>query len=81
MAQLVALFVSKRYRRQGVAARLVQEVIRLVRQSGALELYVSATPSKSAIGFYTAQRFQLAERVHSELFVLEPEDIHMVKAL
>jgi hypothetical protein len=44
-------------------------------------LYVSATPSESAVGFYTGQGFRPTEEVNEELFELEPEDIHMIKPL
>src|SRR5690348_3985574 len=64
MAQLDALFVDEEYRRRGVAKVLMEEVIRLARASGAQELYVSATPSESAVGFYTSQGFTLARPVN-----------------
>lgn len=80
-AQLVALFVSRPYRRQGVATSLMREVVGAACASGAAALYVSATPSRSAVGFYRSQGFELAERVHPELFELEPEDIHMARTL
>jgi len=81
MSQLAALFVSRDYRRLGVASRLTGEVVRLARESGALALYVSATPSESAVGFYSSQGFHATDQVNQGLFALEPEDIHMVKQL
>jgi GNAT superfamily N-acetyltransferase len=81
MAQLAFLHVSRPYRRQGVAARLTEEAVRLARQDGARELYVSATPSESAVGFYLSQGFRPTDTPHPELFAREPEDIHMVKVL
>jgi ribosomal protein S18 acetylase RimI-like enzyme len=81
MAQLTALFVSRGHRRRGVARRLTQEASRLARSAGAAHLYVSATPSRSAVGFYQSQGFHLADQVNRELYELEPEDIHMVRAL
>ncbi|MCX6048060.1 MAG: GNAT family N-acetyltransferase [Chloroflexi bacterium] len=81
MAQLAFLHVTKAYRRQGVSRRLLAEVIRLAKADGATELYVSATPSGSAVGFYTTQGFVLTQHPHPELFALEPEDIHMIKPL
>jgi GNAT superfamily N-acetyltransferase len=81
MAHLVALFVSKDYRRQSIAAKLTQEIIRLAKENGAGQLYVSATPSESAISFYTSQGFVLAKQVHKELYALEPEDIHLIRKL
>jgi GNAT superfamily N-acetyltransferase len=79
MAQLAALFVSKQHRRLHIATHLTEEVIRLARQSGARALYVSATPSESAFGFYLSQGFAPTQNVNKELFELEPEDIHMIK--
>src|SRR5215472_10679337 len=81
MAHLVALFVSKDYRRQGIASQLMQEIMRLAKTHGASQIYVSATPSESAIGFYLSQRFVLAQQVHKDLYVLEPEDLHLIRLL
>jgi ribosomal protein S18 acetylase RimI-like enzyme len=81
MAQLASLHVSQSHRRMGVASALTAEVFRLARESGAKRIYVSATPSRSAVGFYRRQGFELAEKVNEELFALEPEDIHMIKHL
>jgi ribosomal protein S18 acetylase RimI-like enzyme len=83
MAQLALLHVSRTYRRQGVAQKLTAEMERRAKAKGATEMYVSATPSGSAVGFYTSQGFKAAppERIHPELYALEPEDIHMIKSL
>jgi ribosomal protein S18 acetylase RimI-like enzyme len=80
-AQLVSLHVSQSHRRCGVAAALVREIFRLAQASGAQWIYVSATPSDSAVGFYLSKGFELVEQVNEELYALEPEDIHMIKAL
>jgi GNAT superfamily N-acetyltransferase len=80
-AQLQSLFVSRAYRRQGVARRLLAEVERRARAGGARELYVSAMPSVPAVGFYLAQGFRLADEVDPDLFAQEPEDVHLVKPL
>jgi ribosomal protein S18 acetylase RimI-like enzyme len=81
MAQLVFLHVSNGQRRQGIATRLTAECVRQARSDGAERLYVSATPSESAVGFYQSQGFQLVEKPHPELYALEPEDIHMFMKL
>jgi ribosomal protein S18 acetylase RimI-like enzyme len=83
MAQLAFLHVNRDYRRMGVARRFTEEMVRLAREDGAIEMYVSATPSGSAVGFYTSQGFKVAppERIHPELFEKEPEDIHLIKVL
>jgi GNAT superfamily N-acetyltransferase len=76
-AQLEALFVDRAHRRLGVAAALVSGIERLAVASGARRLYVSATPSESAVGFYRARGFRPTRQTISELLELEPEDIHM----
>jgi GNAT superfamily N-acetyltransferase len=81
MAQLAALFVSRPYRRQGVASQLLAEAERLARAGGATSLYVSATPSASAVGFYLEHGFGPTDSPDPALLALEPEDIHMVKPL
>ncbi len=75
--QLAFLHVSSGYRRQGVAAHLLSEVCRLATERGASQLYISATESESAVGFYLSQGAKLAEKVDKELYALEPEDIHL----
>ena len=80
-AQLVSLHVSRQARRQGVATRLTDEIVRLARGRGLQELYVSATPSESAVGFYLRQGFRPTAHVNRALYALEPEDIHMVRPL
>jgi GNAT superfamily N-acetyltransferase len=81
MAQLADLQVSVDHRRKGIATRLVEEVLKLAEERGAGSIYVSATPSESAIGFYKSMGFGLAEKVNRELYELEPEDIHMTRTL
>jgi GNAT superfamily N-acetyltransferase len=80
-AQLAALFVDRAHRRQGIATALTDEVIRRARGEGADELYVSATPSESTVGFYMRQGFTLAQPVNPELYAREPEDIHLARPL
>jgi len=81
MAQLVAMYVSKDHRGKGVASALFEETPELASMAGAESIYVSSVPSGSAVGFYRSQGFALAKEVHDELFLLEPEDIHMIKVL
>lgn len=81
LAQLAYMHVSHDYRRQGIAKRLAEKMIKEARNSGAERLYVSATPSGSAVDFYLSQGFAPVAEPLPELFEMEPEDIHMVKAL
>jgi GNAT superfamily N-acetyltransferase len=81
MAQLVALFTDRDHRRRGIASTLTQQVIQQAREDGCPRLYVSATPSESAVNFYLSQGFMPTQQAHPELYELEPEDIHMIKTL
>jgi GNAT superfamily N-acetyltransferase len=78
MAQLAYLMVSRDYRRRGLASRLLQDIISDSLRVGCTRLYVSATPSESAVGFYRAHGFVVAREPLVELLALEPEDIHMI---
>jgi GNAT superfamily N-acetyltransferase len=81
VANLAVLHVSRSARRRGVASRLVEEVARLARASGARRLYVSATPSGSAVGFYRSRGFAPTDTPDPALLAKEPDDIHMVLEL
>lgn len=81
VAQIAYLLVSHSDRRMGVGSRLVTVAENHAREGGAEQLYVSATPSQSAVGFYTVMGFEPVEDPLPELLELEPEDIHMVKTL
>ena len=80
-AELAALFVSNHYRRRRIATRLTERVVSLAEADGARRLYVSATPSESAVGFYISQGFRVTDDVNEELYALEPDDIHMIRRL
>lgn len=80
-ANLAVLHVSRSQRRRGIGSLLVREVARLARADGARRLYVSATPSGSAVGFYRSQGFEPTDQPHEALFALEPDDIHMILEL
>jgi GNAT superfamily N-acetyltransferase len=78
MAWLAFLHVSRPHRRRGVAAALWDTAVDLARTAGATSMYVSATPTGSAVGFYLSRGCTLADPVHSELYELEPHDIHLI---
>lgn len=81
LSQLAGLWVTNTYWRQGVATRLCNEVERLAQEAGSTALYVSATPSRGALGFYHSRGFRLTDDVHAGLHELEPDDVHMVMQL
>lgn len=75
------LYVSRDYRRRGVASRLMDEIERMARERGARRLYISATPSGSALGFYFSRGAHLAEVPDPELHAMEPHDIPLMLEL
>ena len=81
MAWLAWLHVSRPHRRQGVAAALWAESAALATAAGATSMYVSATSTGSAVGFYLSRGAQLARPPHPRLFAMEPVDIHLVAPL
>lgn len=78
LAWLATLHVSRAHRRRGAASALWDMGIALARDAGARTLYVSATPTGSAVGFYLGRGCRLADPVHPKLFADEPADIHLV---
>jgi hypothetical protein len=64
-----------------VATALWAEVERIAVASRAHTIYVSATPSESAVGFYLSMGCVLASTPHPELHAQEPEDIPLVRSL
>jgi GNAT superfamily N-acetyltransferase len=81
IAQLAYLQVSSGYRRLGIATRIVHTLIDWASETGARQIYVSATPSESALGFYLGEGFSPVDELLPELFELNPEDIHMIRNL
>lgn len=78
MAWLALLHVSRPHRRRGVASALWLAAERIAADAGAESMYVSATPSNSAVGFYLSRGCRLADPAHPDLLAEEPEDIHFV---
>jgi predicted N-acetyltransferase YhbS len=78
LAWLATLHVSRAHRRRGAASALWDAGVALAREAGARSIYVSATRTGSAVGFYLSRGCRLADPVHPELFAQEPVDIHLV---
>lgn len=78
--QLALLFVSRPFRRRGIASALLDEVEQLARDRNARAVYVSSVPSESAVGFYLSRGFSPTDPL-PEPFAKEPDDIHMLLPL
>lgn len=81
LAWLAFLHVSRPHRRRGVASALWDTALDIAKKAGARSMYVSATPTGSAVGFYLAHGCELADPVHPRLYAEEPEDIHLIVAI
>jgi ribosomal protein S18 acetylase RimI-like enzyme len=81
VAQLAYLHVSNGFRGTGIGGRLCDELELIARRASDAELVVSATPSAHTVRFYLGRGFVLTARPLPELLELEPDDVHMTKAL
>jgi predicted N-acetyltransferase YhbS len=75
--QLKFLHISRGRRKQGLGTRLFQLAVEKAKSLGARRLYISATPSENTVNYYIKLGCILATEIDSELFALEPEDIHL----
>jgi predicted N-acetyltransferase YhbS len=75
--QLKFLHVSRRLRGSGLGSLLFGKAVERARALGARQLYISATPSENTVHFYLHRGCRLAREPDTELFELEPEDIHL----
>lgn len=76
-AWLAFLYVSRPFRRRGVASLLWDAAAVFAADAGASSMYVSAIPTGSAVGFYLSRGCELADPVHPRLHAKEPDDIHL----
>lgn len=79
--QIIALYVSAEYRLSGIAKSLYLEMEQAARAAGAKKLFVSTTPTGSAVGFYLSQGFQFDEGSACSTTGEQDYEIPMVKAL
>ena len=75
--ELAFLYVSSEHRRGGIGRRLMDAIVDRALARGARSLYVSATETGSAVGFYLAYGCRPLAVADPEQLRLEPNDIHM----
>ena len=81
IAQLAFLHVSAPLRATGIGSRLSEQLGQIARTAGNSVMVVSATPTENTVRFYLGLGFQPMAEPLAELFEIEPEDVHMHKAL
>jgi GNAT superfamily N-acetyltransferase len=81
IAQLAYLHVSAPFRATGIGGRLSEQLEQIARTAGDSDMVVSATPSGNTVRFYLGRGFRPMAEPVAELFELEPDDVHMRKAL
>lgn len=77
LLQLEMLHVGRDHRGKGLGARLFERARTEARSSGAVGLYISATPSENTVHFYQRRGALLLPTPDVELFAEEPDDIHL----
>lgn len=75
---LYYFYVDAGQQGQGIGAQLMQAAKRSASTHGANYLYISATPSKRTVDFYLKHGAQVLDHPDSQLWQLEPEDIHLL---
>ncbi len=75
------LYVSNTYRVKGVGSQLLNNCKEKALRLGAEKLYVSATPTQTTVDFYLKHGATLTSEIDSELYKLEPDDIHLELSL
>ena len=81
IAQLAYLHVSAPVRATGIGNRLSEQLEQIARTAGDADMVVLATPSGNTVRFYLGRGFQPMAEPLAELLELEPDDVHMTKAL
>jgi GNAT superfamily N-acetyltransferase len=81
MAQLAYLHVSQEFRSTGIGSRLSVDLEQIAQRAGDTKIVVTATPSENTVRFYLGRGYRPMQQPVPDLFELEPEDIHMSKAL
>jgi GNAT superfamily N-acetyltransferase len=81
IAQLAFLHVSQAFRAAGLGSRLSADLELVARRAGDTEIVVSATPSENTVRFYLGRGYRPMAQPLPELLKLEPEDVHMGKAI
>jgi GNAT superfamily N-acetyltransferase len=81
IAQLAYLHVSHEYRSAGIGSRLCDDLELIAHRGGDTEVVVTATPSENTVRFYLGRGYRPMAQPFPELLMLEPEDIHMDKAI
>jgi GNAT superfamily N-acetyltransferase len=81
IAQLAFLYVSDGLRGRGNGVALTSELERVAREAGDHSIVVSATPSRNTVDFYLGRGYEPMAEPLPELHELEPDDVHLQKAL
>ena len=81
IAQLAYLQVSAPFRALRIGSGLSERLELIARAAGDSEMVVSATPSQNTVRFYLGRGYRPMAEPLAELSELEPEDVHLSKAL
>ena len=79
--QVDLMYVSRRFRKQGIGTKMLEMLGAEAKKRGAKSLYISSTETRSAVSFYMGNGAAVTDLVDEELFRKEPKEIHMIKKL
>ena len=79
--EIIALFIDRDYRRQGIAGELLAWAERKALALGMESLYVYANPTESSLSFYLKNSFEIVGLISKEIVGSLPGDIVMAKIL
>ncbi len=77
MINLCILWVSKEFRRKGIARKLLNLSRTEAKNRNVDRIYISATPSRNTVEFYQKMGCEVTEEIDPEMFEKEPEDVHL----
>ncbi len=81
ISQLAFLHVSQGFRSAGIGSRLSVDLELIACRTGDTQIVVTATPSENTVRFYLGRGYWPMLQPLAELYELEPDDIHLAKAI
>ena len=78
VSKLDMLYVSSVARNRGIGRKLTALLSEQARARGARALYVSATPTRNTVDAYLRMGAKLLDSPDPDLFLREPEDVHLL---
>ena len=79
--EIVALFVDKDQRRQGIASKLMKKAEEKAKEMGMNSLFLYSNPTESSVSFYLNNGYRIVGLISKEIVRSLPGDIVMAKKI